>query len=58
MKTVTTECIGAKYKPETNAVDNNTLISVNQSIKDHPIEAIGALLRQAMTDMKVIKTEV
>jgi len=58
MKTITTECIGAKYKPETNAVDNATLISVNQSIKDHPIEAIGALLRQAMTDMKVIKTEV
>ena len=58
MKSVTTECIGTKYKPETNAVDNNTLISVNQSIKDHPIEAIGALLRQAMTDMKVIKTEV
>ena len=58
MKKVTTECIGAKYKSETNAVDNNTLIYVNQSIKDHPIEAIGALLRQAMTDMKVIKTEV
>ena len=58
MKTLTVECIGTAYKPETNAVDNATLISVNQSIKQHPIEAIGALLRKAMTDMKVIKTEV
>ena len=57
MKTVTTECIGTAYKPETNAVDNANLIDVNQSIKQHPIEAVGALLRKTMTDMKVIKTE-
>ncbi|MBK85828.1 MAG: ketol-acid reductoisomerase [Flavobacteriaceae bacterium] len=58
MKTVTTECIGTAYKPETNTVDNANLIAVNQSIKQHPIEAVGALLRKAMTDMKVIKTEI
>ena len=58
MKTLTVGCIGTAYKPETNAVDNADLIAVNQSIKQHPIEAVGALLRKAMTDMKVIKTEV
>lgn len=58
MKTLTVGCIGTAYKPETIAVDNADLIAVNQSIKQHPIEAVGALLRKAMTDMKVIKTEV
>jgi ketol-acid reductoisomerase len=45
------------YYSETNAVDNATLISVNQAIRTHSIESIGSTLRQAMTDMKVIKTE-
>ena len=58
MKTLTVGCIGTAYKTETNAVDNADLIAVNQSINQHPIEAVGALLRKAMTDMKVIKTEV
>jgi ketol-acid reductoisomerase len=58
MKTLTVGCIGTAHKPETNAVDNADLIAVNQSIRQHPIEAVGALLRKAMTDMKVIKTEV
>ena len=57
MKTVKTDVIGLAYSSETNAVDNATLISVNQSIRSHSIESIGSTLRQAMTDMKVIKTE-
>ena len=57
MKSVKTDVIGLAYSSETNAVDNATLISVNQAIRTHSIESIGSTLRQAMTDMKVIKTE-
>ena len=57
MKTIKTDVIGTAYSSESTAVDNSTLIAVNQSIRNHSIEAIGNTLRQAMTDMKVIKTE-
>lgn len=57
MKTVKTDVIGLAYSSKTNTVDNATLISVNQAIRSHSIESIGGTLRQAMTDMKVIKTE-
>ena len=57
MKTVKTDVIGLAYSSKTNTVDNATLISVNQAIRSHSIESIGSTLRQAMTDMKVIKTE-
>ena len=58
MKTIKTDVIGTQYSSETNSVDNATLIAVNQSIRQHSIESIGNTLRQAMTDMKVIKTDV
>lgn len=58
MRAISKEVIGTSYLSKTNAVDNSILISVNQSIRNHPIEKIGALLRQAMTDMKVIKSNV
>ena len=57
MKTIKTDVIGTAYSSESTTVDNATLIAVNQSIRNHSIEAIGNTLRQAMTDMKVIKTE-
>ena len=57
MKTIKTDVIGTAYSTESNAVDNATLITVNQSIREHSIEKIGNKLRTAMTDMKVIKTE-
>ena len=57
MKTIKTDVIGTAYSAESNAVDNATLITVNQSIREHSIEKIGNKLRTAMTDMKVIKTE-
>jgi ketol-acid reductoisomerase len=56
MKTVDTSVIGKAYS-KTNAVDNLELIKVNDAIRNHPIEATGKVLRQAMTDMKTIKTE-
>lgn len=56
MKSVGTDVIGTAYS-DSNAVDNAELIEVNEIIRQHPIEATGKVLRRAMTDMKVIKTE-
>jgi ketol-acid reductoisomerase len=53
MKTIDTNVIGKPFSTS-NAVDNVTLISVNQSIRNHPIEEVGAWLRESMTDMKKI----
>ena len=57
MKTVKTDVIGTAYSFESNTVDNASLITVNQSIRNHSIEYVGRTLRQAMTEMKVIKSE-
>ena len=57
MKTVKTDVIGTAYSFESNTVDNSTLITVNQLIRNHSIEYVGRTLRQAMTEMKDIKSE-
>ena len=57
MKTVKKDVIGTAYSFESNTVDNATLIIVNQLIRNHSIEYVGRTLRQAMTEMKVIKSE-
>ena len=57
MKKVETNIIGKNFNEgKDTGVDNKTLIAVNEIIRFHPIEIIGAELRQAMTDMKVIST--
>jgi ketol-acid reductoisomerase len=56
MKSVSTDVIGKSFG-SSNAVDNAALIKVNEAIQQHPIEATGKVLRRAMTDMKVIRTE-
>ena len=56
MKTIKTDVIGKSYS-KTNAVDNLELIKVNDTIRQHPIEATGKVLRSAMIAMKTIKTE-
>jgi ketol-acid reductoisomerase len=57
MKAVETNIIGSNYNDGIdNGVDNRTLITVNEIIRTHPIEEVGAYLRQAMTDMKAIAT--
>lgn len=53
MKTVDTDVIGKSFS-HGNQVDNLTLIEVNDAIRNHPIEEVGAWLREKMTDMKVI----
>ncbi|MDR6845517.1 ketol-acid reductoisomerase [Flavobacterium granuli] len=53
MKTVETNIIGKPFST-TNGVDNAVLIAVNKSIRQHPIEEVGAWLRESMTAMKKI----
>lgn len=57
METVDTSVIGKSFSAS-NGVDNLDLIAVNDSIRNHPIEAVGKRLRAAMTAMKTIKTTV
>ncbi len=57
MKTVNTDIIGTNFNAGKDAgVDNRELVIVNKEIRQHPIESVGAVLRQAMTDMKTIAT--
>ncbi|HTF81677.1 MAG TPA: ketol-acid reductoisomerase, partial [Cytophagales bacterium] len=57
MKSVETNIIGKNYNDGIdNGVDNKTLIAINEEIRFHDIEIVGAELRQAMTDMKSIAT--
>lgn len=55
MSQIETDVIGENFNDgKDNNVDNKELISVNHQIRNHPIEAIGTILRKAMTDMKVM----
>lgn len=57
MKTVNPDIIGKNYNEgKDGAVDNQELIAVNDAIRNHPVEKVGAVLRKAMTAMKAIKT--
>ena len=52
-KKVTPNQLGNTFS-DTNAVDNQTLIEVNEKIRNHPVEIIGKELRKSMTSMKKI----
>lgn len=57
MTTVETDVIGTNFNAgKDNGVDNRSLIEVNKILRNHPVEKVGTVLRQAMTDMKVIST--
>lgn len=57
MTTVNTDIIGKDFNEGKDlAVDNQELIAVNEAIRTHPVEKVGAVLRKAMTAMKAIKT--
>jgi ketol-acid reductoisomerase len=58
MKGIDTDVIGTNYNAgKDGGVDNKELILVNKIIRSHQIESVGAILRQAMTDMKSISTK-
>lgn len=57
MKQVDLSVIGNNYNEgKDGTVDNKSLIEINQQIRQHPIEHVGAFLRQAMQQMKAIQT--
>ena len=52
-KKVTLNQLGNTFS-DTNAVDNQVLIEINEKIRNHPVEIIGKELRKSMTSMKKI----
>ena len=46
--------IGQGLQVKSNSVDNKMLVSVNEEIRNHPVEWVGQELRGYMTDMKAI----
>lgn len=57
MKSIRTDVIGKDYNDgKDGSVDNQKIIRVNEAIRQHPVEIVGARLRKAMTAMKAIKS--
>ena len=54
MSRIDTDVIGRGLKQSDNGVDNQQLIEVNKSIRNHPVESIGQTLRGYMSAMKRI----
>lgn len=55
MKSIEVDVIGETYGKEwDNGVDNAKLIAVNKALREHPVEIVGAQLRESMTAMKPI----
>jgi len=51
MKNMEPNLIGKPFSTD-NEVDNKKLIEVNQAVRNHPIEKVGATLRTSMTAMQ------
>ena len=57
MTKVNVDVVGKNYNEgKDNAVDNATLVHINDVLRNHPVETVGKKLRKAMTAMKTIKT--
>ena len=57
MSKIDTDVIGKNFNEGKDAgVDNKELIKINHALRSHPVEIIGAKLREAMTNMKTINT--
>lgn len=57
MQKIDVDVIGTNFNNGKDAgVDNKKLIEINEALRSHPVEIVGKVLRKAMTDMKVIKT--
>ncbi|MEM7486397.1 MAG: ketol-acid reductoisomerase [Bacteroidota bacterium] len=55
MKAIDTDVVGKHYGEGKDAgVDNQRLIAVNKALREHPVEIVGARLRESMTAMKPI----
>ena len=57
MRTVETDVVGKNFNDgKDGAVDNSKLVSINEKLRNHPVEVVGRELRKAMKAMKTIKT--
>ena len=57
MSKINAEVVGKDFNEgKDNAVDNATLVHINDVLRNHPVEIVGKKLRKAMTAMKSIKT--
>jgi ketol-acid reductoisomerase len=54
MSKIDTDVIGKGLNPKDNSVDNQLLVAVNNDIRSHLVEEVGAELRAAMKGMKRI----
>lgn len=54
MKTIDTDVIGKGLALKDLGVDNQQLVSINDEIRNHPVEIVGHKLRGYMTSMKKI----
>lgn len=55
MKKIEADVIGKNFSEGIdNDVDNAKLIAVNKALREHPVEIVGARLRESMTAMKPI----
>ncbi len=54
MASVDTDVIGKGLELNDNSVDNQTLVEVNADIRNHLIEEVGQVLREAMQGMQAI----
>ncbi|MBN4075460.1 MAG: ketol-acid reductoisomerase [SAR86 cluster bacterium] len=54
MTKVDTDVIGKGLDTNDNSVDDHELIAINDAIRNHPIEEVGAKLRSYMTAMKKV----
>jgi len=54
VKNLPSNLVGRPFNDGSNNVDNKELIEVNAAIRNHPVEDIGAYLRESMTAMTKI----
>lgn len=55
MKSINTDVIGKNFMSgKDSGVDNKEIIAVNKALRTHPVEIVGAKLREAMTAMEAI----
>ena len=54
VKNAPSNLVGRPFNDGSNGVDNKELIEVNSIIRNHPVEEVGAWLRESMTAMKKI----
>ncbi|MGJ8677550.1 MAG: ketol-acid reductoisomerase [Akkermansiaceae bacterium] len=54
MEDIDTDVIGKGLEVADMAVDNQELVEINYIIRNHPVEEIGEILREAMGEMKAL----